>query len=368
LSNSVVITSLTKTFVRKNREVVVPVQNASLEIIKGEMLVLLGPSGCGKTTLLRCIAGLETPDTGDIAIRGNLVFSSSRQINLPPESRNLGMIFQSYALWPHMSVAANVGYPLKAKGVRRDALDARVRKMLEVVDVVHLMDSHPGQLSGGQQQRVALARALASGEELVLFDEPLSNVDAKVRESVREDIATMQKAIGFSGVYVTHDQTEALELADRIAVLNAGRILQVGTPETIYNQPASRYVATFVGSSNEIAAVVERTGQEIFMNAEIGKIVAGSHGRTFAAGDKVFAIIRPEEIAMRAEAGEEPNELPGTVGMRLFSGDHVTYVVRTGNVQLRVRTRAAERFAVGETVHLSIPSAAVQVFSAREDA
>ncbi|MBV9811555.1 MAG: ABC transporter ATP-binding protein, partial [Acetobacteraceae bacterium] len=229
----------------------------SLDVAPGEFVVLLGPSGCGKTTLLRCIAGLEQADAGEILLAGDVVFSAQRGIALPPEERRLSMVFQSYALWPHMSVAENVAFPLRSTRLTRAETEDRVRRVLELVALDGLADAYPGRLSGGQQQRVALARALVANSRLVLFDEPLSNLDAKVRDRLRGELSTLQRQLGFGAVYVTHDQAEALALADRLVVMQAGRIAQVGPPVDVYLAPGSRYVADFLGGANEIAGTLE---------------------------------------------------------------------------------------------------------------
>ena len=256
-----------KHFTRRDGTKVPAVDGIDLEVAQGEFVVLLGPSGCGKTTLLRCIAGLESPDHGEITIHGDRHYVSAEGLESSPNKRKLGMVFQSYALWPHMKVFSNVAYPLQVKRVSRQQVRERVTEVLKTVGVGELLEQYPGQLSGGQQQRVALARALVSSDGLLLFDEPLSNVDAKVREQLRYEIRRMQQQIGFAAIYVTHDQEEAMELADRIAVLNKGRIAQLGTAQEIYETPADRYVAKFIGATNEIlgdVASIERDGRASF--------------------------------------------------------------------------------------------------------
>ncbi|HTM76427.1 MAG TPA: ABC transporter ATP-binding protein [Devosia sp.] len=221
---------------------VIPVNAVSLDVAADEMLVLLGPSGCGKTTLLRCIAGLERPDSGEIFINDEPVYSSEKGIFLPPDKRPISMVFQSYALWPHMTLFENVAYPLRARNVKGDDIRRRTLETLDVVGLAALANQYPGQISGGQQQRVALARAVVSQTGVVLFDEPLSNVDARVREQLRLEIRRMQRAFGFSGLYVTHDQSEAMAVADRIAVLNDGHMEQIGTPEDVSLFESYRYI------------------------------------------------------------------------------------------------------------------------------
>ncbi|MDE3078339.1 MAG: ABC transporter ATP-binding protein, partial [Chloroflexota bacterium] len=234
----VAVRNLTKVY-HTRRGPVLALDNVSLEIAAGEILVLLGPSGCGKTTLLRCIAGLERPDSGELYVQGRPVFSSSTHVWLPPERRQLSMVFQSYALWPHMTVFENVAYPLRNVKVPAAEVRERTEAVLGVVGLGAYAPAYPGQLSGGQQQRVALARAIVANEGVVLFDEPLSNLDAKVRERLRVDLLALQRDIGFSALYVTHDQTEATALGDRIAVMSTGRMAQSGTPVEIYDRPSS---------------------------------------------------------------------------------------------------------------------------------
>ena len=253
------ISNLTKRFVRSGGKEVIPVDNISLSVEENELVVLLGPSGCGKTTLLRCVAGLERPDAGEIVIDGRVVFSAERSIFVPPEQRGVSMIFQSYALWPHMTVAQNVGYPLESRNLPAAVIRERVQEALRLVGIGGLDTQYPGRISGGQQQRVALARALVGNSSVVLFDEPLSNVDAQVRSQLRFELKRMQRQLGFSGLYVTHDQVEAMELGHRVAVLQSGRLAALDTPRGVYDNPPSRYVADFVGVSNFLPGTVRGT-------------------------------------------------------------------------------------------------------------
>jgi iron(III) transport system ATP-binding protein len=240
---------------RSEGEEVHALNGVDLRVGRGQMLVLLGPSGCGKTTLLRCIGGLENPDEGEISLGGRIVTSRARNINILPENRNLGMMFQSYGLWPHMTVYRNVAYPLENQAnLARQAASEKVSAMLETMGLSALGERYPGQLSGGQQQRVALARALVASPTALLFDEPLSNVDAQVRKRLREEIRQMKEQRGFAGVYVTHDQEEAMALADVLAVMQDGEIRQIGSPLEIYRRPRTLYVARFIGEANTLAA------------------------------------------------------------------------------------------------------------------
>ena len=228
------------------------VDDLDLQIEEGEFLILLGPSGCGKTTALRCLAGLETPSAGRIAFGDSAVFDAARRVNLSPDKRNIGMVFQSYALWPHMTVRKNIAYPLRARKIKEGLQSGWVEETADLVDCGQLLDRYPAQLSGGQQQRVALARGLVARPELVLFDEPLSNLDARLRDQVRAEIHELHTRLGFTAVFVTHDQSEALALGDRLAVMRHGRIEQYDTPERIFEQPATEYVAAFLGMGNRL--------------------------------------------------------------------------------------------------------------------
>ena len=244
-------TDLSKVFLDGAKEVRA-VDGVSFTVPAGKLFTLLGPSGCGKTTTLRCIAGLETPSSGEIAIGKSLVFDAKRGMSVPPNKRRIGMVFQSYAIWPHMTVFQNVYYPLKSKGFTRSQAKDRARSALESVGLIELEDRPAPRLSGGQQQRVALARALAGDPEVLLLDEPLSNLDAKLREEMRSGIRSLQKRIQITSLYVTHDQIEALTISDQIAVMHAGKIVEIGSPQDIYLHPKTRFAANFIGLTNII--------------------------------------------------------------------------------------------------------------------
>lgn len=366
---------LTKSFQRANGTTVTPIDDVTLTIDRGEFLVLLGPSGCGKTTLLRCVAGLETPDSGSIDIGGRRVFgrNGSRSVTVPPERRGLGMIFQSYALWPHLTVARNVAYPLEAAKVPKAERRERVAQALDLVGVSEVSEQLPGRLSGGQQQRVALARALVGEPELILFDEPLSNVDAKVREELRLHLLEMQRRIGFTAVYVTHDQVEAMELADRIAVLRDGKIAQLDAPAVVYDRPVSRYVAKFIGTANELTAeVVERDAATVTVSLP-GVLdrtrVPAPTGRQPAIGERVHIIWRPERtlIADTAE-GELGIILEGECLLGRYLGAFgETIVSLRDGTDVRVvasRPLAHER---GSGLRLAVAAADLRVFAEESD-
>ncbi len=272
------------------------VDAVSLAIADGELFTLLGPSGCGKTTLLRLVAGFYRPDAGVI------VFGDRVVNDIPPFARNIGMVFQNYALWPHMTVFQNVAYGLRLRGLGSEALRARVAEGLRKVNLVGLESRYPGQLSGGQQQRVALARALVLSPDILLLDEPLSNLDAKIRVQVRAEIRKLQQELGITTVYVTHDQEEALSLSDRVAVMREGRVLQLGVPRELYERPRSRFVADFVGTNNLIPGTVAgREGEMLLVETALGPIRARPMG-TVGPGQACVLAIRPENVAVGSEA------------------------------------------------------------------
>ena len=250
---------------------VVAINRIQLEVYQGEMLTLLGPSGCGKTTTLRCIAGLETPEEGDIVIDGQPMLSKGF---VQPSKRGIGMVFQNYAVWPHMKVFNNIVYGLKLQKVSRQSIQEKAQKVLELVGLEGLEDRYPSQLSGGQQQRVALARALVTNPKVLLLDEPLSNLDAKLREELRFEIKSLVRRMGITSVYVTHDQAEAMVISDRIAVMHSGNVVQIGTPNEIYEKPASKFVADFIGTMNFISGEIVQAAQEtdtIYVRTEISE-------------------------------------------------------------------------------------------------
>ena len=246
----ILIDGLTKHF--DGKPPTTAIDDLHLEIAEGEFLVLLGPSGCGKTTTLRCLAGLEQPGQGRIVFGDTTVFDAERKMNLTPDKRKIGMVFQSYALWPHMTVRKNIAYPLKARRMKEGISWGWVEQIAELVDCAALLDRYPAQLSGGQQQRVALARGLVARPDVVLFDEPLSNLDARLRDQVRAEIHELHGRLGFTAVFVTHDQSEALALGDRLAIMKLGKLEQYGTPEDVFERPVSEYVAAFIGMGNRL--------------------------------------------------------------------------------------------------------------------
>lgn len=358
------VSNLVKHFTRdRSGDLVTAVDGVSIDVRRGEFTVLLGPSGCGKTTLLRCIAGLERPESGRIEILGRTVFDGRQRINVRTERRGLNMIFQSYALWPHMTAAANVAYPLRCRKFPKQEVNERVQQALESVGIGDLGQQYPAQMSGGQQQRVALARAIVTNSELVLFDEPLSNVDAKVREQLRFELMSMQHDLGFSALYVTHDQTEAMELATSIVVLEKGKIAQHGTPQDIYLRPRSRYVAGFIGTINELSGVVESVDAGVAtVSTDVGPLRARSMAPGVDAGAEVSVVFRPEHTVLQlpdAPAGE--NVWQGTVRTSFFSGSHTEVVVDGGDSVFRVWSGAVDHLAPGDPVSVHVNAAHLRV-------
>jgi iron(III) transport system ATP-binding protein len=358
------VRGLGKRFVRADGTTTRAVDDVSFDVGRGEFVVLLGPSGCGKTTLLRMLAGLEAPDSGTVEIDGRTVYDHDRRVLVPPERRRISMIFQSYALWPHMTVAQNVAYPLQNRADRlpRKEIADRVARILDFVHIGELAGQYPAQMSGGQQQRVALARALVAGHDLVLFDEPLSNVDAKVREQLRAELLAMQRELGFSAVYVTHDQQEAMGLAHRVAVMGDGRFAQFGPPRAVYHEAASRYVANFVGTSNEIPGTVTGfDGDLAVVETRFGPVrgVAGVPG--LAAGDPVLAVFRPERAQLAGAGAADGAVLTGTVLTSVFLGPYTEHVVRCGDLTLRAWSNTEVPGAADGTVRLAVAAADLRI-------
>ncbi len=339
------IRDLVKTFSASRSEKhkrVYAVHGINFEVEDGELFTLLGPSGCGKTTTLRCIAGLETPDAGDITLDGRTLFSAERGTRLAANERGLGMVFQSYAIWPHMNVFKNVAFPLRVlprskRPPRRD-LTERVERALSVVQLDHLAGRQATDLSGGQQQRLALARALVLEPPLLLLDEPLSNLDAKLREEMRFELKRLQRELGITAIYVTHDQTEALAMSNRVAVMREGKIEQIGHPRSVYEQPASRFVADFIGTSNFFEGTIEgRDGDTYLVATESGELRVPSE-REHEIGARILVAARPEHIELRPGAdGDGPNVWRGRVEARAFLGEVVDHVVSVGLREIRAR-------------------------------
>jgi iron(III) transport system ATP-binding protein len=303
------------------------VSDVSLSIEEGELFTLLGPSGCGKTTLLRLVAGFYSPDAGEIRFDDRVVNA------VPPHERGIGMVFQNYALWPHMTVSENVAYGLKLRKIAASQIAERVRAVLEKVKLGGLGDRYPGQLSGGQQQRVALARALVLNPQILLLDEPLSNLDAKIRIQVRAEISKLQKELGITTIYVTHDQEEALTLSDHIAVFNQGKVFQIGPPKALYERPANRFVADFIGINNladGTVRAIEGPHRTVRVETAVGEISA-IYDERLRVGDRCVICIRPENAAVDGESGGERNRIKGKISFAAYLGNTLRYDVDLGN-------------------------------------
>ena len=355
------ITNLSKSF----REVKA-VNNFSAVVETGKLLVLLGPSGCGKTTTLRCIAGFEKPDSGKITIGDKVVTDPVNGINLPSEKRGLGMVFQSYAIWPHMTVFDNVAYGLKMRKWPRQKIKERVEEVLEVTGLQGLAERPAPMLSGGQMQRVALARNLAYQPDVLLLDEPLSNLDSKLRERLRFELREIQLRIGFTAVYVTHDQSEAVSLADEIILMKDGLIEQQGPAEDLYNKPKSAYVADFIGSANLVPAVVigEESSHYLLETPEKVQIKAGKGDRGFSKGQSVNLVMRPENIYLSKEKinGSVVNSWQGGVVVPNYLGTQTRYVIVLNNRRLFVTMLGStQAFHANDKVYVNIPPQEIQI-------
>jgi iron(III) transport system ATP-binding protein len=338
------------------------VLGVSFELAQGELFTLLGPSGCGKTTTLRAIAGLETPDAGLIRIGAREMFNSASGTNVALYDRDIGMVFQSYAIWPHMSVFENAAYPLRVSRGRRYSqaeIETKTRSALEMVGLGAFAKRPATQLSGGQQQRLALARAFTREPSLLLLDEPLSNLDAQLREQMRVELKRLQQETGVTAVYVTHDQAEALAISDRVAVMNEGKIVQVGTPKEVYGRPQTQFVANFIGRTNLIEAMPTRdaTAESIApVTTPLGEILC-FFPNSCAAGTSISLVVRPEHIAIGyGDAHKrETNRLSGQVKRETYLGEIVEYLIAVGGGELLVRTQSGDA-AMGDTVNLCFPA------------
>lgn len=330
---------------------VTAVNNMDLEIAEGELVALLGPSGCGKTTTLRCIGGFEEPDEGKI------LFDDANVVGLLPERRNIGMVFQNYALFPHMTVFKNIAFGLEMKKKPKAEIQSKILHVLETVQLAGLEERYPRQLSGGQQQRVALARAIVIEPKVLLLDEPLANLDAKLREEMRFFIRSLQKRVGITTVYVTHDQAEAMVIADRIVVMVSGNVEQVGNPSEIYANPINKQVADFIGLSNFIdAEVISETENKFYrLLTRIGEICCKYEGR-LPKGEKVIVAVRPESISLWKEKKKEGslNLLSGTVKERCYLGNVYDYKIRCSDESIvRIQEDPWKVFDIGENIWFS---------------
>lgn len=336
------------------------VRDLNLDIQRGEFLSLLGPSGSGKTTTLMMLAGFESPTSGEISLGGTPITRT------PPHKRNFGMVFQNYALFPHMTVAENIAYPLRVRKVPASQLQSKVKRALEMVQMDHLSARYPAQMSGGQQQRVALARALVFDPQLVLMDEPLGALDKQLREHMQIELKALHRRLGVTFVYVTHDQSEALTMSDRVAVFNDGRIQQIDAVDRLYETPVNRFVAGFVGDNAALRAKVHSVqGQECEAQLPSGAVLRGINVNSAAVGDPVQCCVRPERIEL-AEAAR-PNTLPGQVLDVIYFGDHLRLRCKMqGEDEAEVMVKLALHHphipTPGHTVHLHAPAQHLRMY------
>jgi len=345
------------------------VSDVNLSVAKGEFVTLLGPSGCGKTTTLRCIAGLERPDGGEIRIGGDVVASAEDSVYLNPEDRNIGMVFQSYAVWPHMTVFDNVAYGLRVRRVGSAAIRDKTMRALDLVGLADFAERYATKLSGGQRQRVALARAIVYEPRVVLFDEPLSNLDAKLREQMRDELVRLQKEVGITSIYVTHDQGEALVMSDRVVVMDKAVIQQIGDPQTIYSEPANTFVAGFIGVANLLEGRLTATNGTV-CDVEIACTDGGEplrlRARTNAAvleGGRVFVNIRPEDLMLDVNepaANGTKNVLPGAVIDTVYLGNFLDCRVDVRGHEIGIQIDHFEQLGEGQRVWLTVEPAHVQ--------
>jgi iron(III) transport system ATP-binding protein len=352
------IENLYKTFVAPGHVDVHAIDGISLGIETGKLITLLGPSGCGKTTTLRSLAGLERPDRGRIIIGHDVVFDSEARIFVRPSDRGIGMVFQSYAIWPHMTVFENVAFPLRVAHDRKYSaaeIKDKVGRALEMVQLGGYEGRSSTRLSGGQQQRLAFARGLVREPKILLLDEPLSNLDAKLREQMRVELRRLQKTLGITTVYVTHDQSEALALSDEIAVFNSGRIVQRGSPQEIYRHPNCQFVADFIGSANFLSGTVKEMADADGMVSVVtahGIFRCGFAGAV-GPGQAVLVTARPEDLVLYDRPpGNGDNVLAGRIAHRIFLGEVIDYIVDWGAGEIRVRTRPEFDYKIGQSVHV----------------
>lgn len=355
------VRSLFAEYPSEHGTVVRAAQDVSFDVPEGKLFTLLGPSGCGKTTTLRSIAGLEKPVAGEIEVGGRTVYSSSRRIFIAPNKRNFGMVFQSYAIWPHMNVFQNVAFPLEVRRLAKKDIREKVMRVLGAVQLDHLIDREATKLSGGQQQRLALARALVMEPQLLLLDEPLSNLDAKLRDAMRTELKRLQRELNLTTVYVTHDQSEALALSHEIAVMNDGFIIQVGTPRQIYETPSNKFVADFVGSTNFIGGTVttvDAGSGRCVVSSALGDLKAhASEG--VAKNATVIVSVRPEDVELsetEPPKADDENICRATVHAKDFLGEYLDFHVKVGDVVLQARAHPSLRTLTGDPIYVRMKS------------
>ncbi len=350
------VRNLRKRYTRSGAHVT-GVASVSFDVPKGAFFTLLGPSGCGKTTTLRCVAGLERPTSGEIRIGERVAYSDQERVFVPVHRRQIGMVFQSYAIWPHMSVFENVAYPLEVRRWPREKIVERVRDVLQRVDLPGLEKRPAADLSGGQQQRVAVARAIVAEADLLLFDEPLSNIDAKLRVQMRDELRALQRRLGITTLYVTHDQEEALAISDQIAVMHDGVIVEMGEPADLYRSPRTRFTANFIGQSNLLkATVVEVDGVYLQAETALGRLTCVKGAAEVS--NAIHLCVRPEDLEILPNCHGVPdsgNTFPGTVERVTFLGAFADCLVRTGSETLKVRVHPRSLPRTGETIRVRIP-------------
>jgi iron(III) transport system ATP-binding protein len=355
-SRFLIVDGLRKSFGR-GQDAVAAVNGVDFAVEQGSFFTLLGESGCGKTTTLRAVAGLERADAGEIRIGGKIVSSSQARVFVAPHQRGIGMVFQSYAIWPHMSVFDNVAFPLRRfrSGNSRTEIAKRVSEVLEQVRLAGFEKRMATQMSGGQQQRLALARALVGRPSLLLLDEPLSNLDAKLREQMRTEVRDLQQELGITLLYVTHDQAEALSMSDRVAVMDGGCIVQEGSPREIYERPSTEFVARFVGTTNFVPGRVVRTlpRESVEVETTIGKVIARARDK-LGNGASVTLTIRPENVHVHLAKPQRGNVFAGTVEELRFLGEQVECALSVAGHGLLARVHPDAALVVGQTVHVEL--------------
>ncbi|UOD35226.1 ABC transporter ATP-binding protein [Deferribacteraceae bacterium V6Fe1] len=334
-------------------KIIKALDNVNIEIPSNKIFTLLGPSGCGKTTLLRSLVGLETPDSGEIEIDGQIVFSSEKHIYIPTEKRGLGMVFQTYAIWPHMTIYENIAYPLENLKLPKDEIKSRVKDILKLVQLDGFENRPATKISGGQQQRVALARALVAKPKVILFDEPLSNLDAKLREDTRKELKVFLSELGITAVYVTHDRIEALALSDTIAVMRSGKIVETGTPKKIYFHSETSFVADFIGKVNIFKGeVAGEDGKHTILKTELGTI-KGIANRKYSKGEQALFFIRPEFINISKEPASNINTIKGILKNLVFVGESYEADFVTGAHTFSVTINPDDNFVENEEAFIT---------------
>lgn len=365
---SVKLVNITKIFGDQGntQKKVEAVKDVNLEIKDGEMVTLLGPSGCGKTTTLRIVSGFETPTTGEVWISGKIVN------NIPPNKRDTSMVFQSYAIFPHLSVAQNIGFGLELKGWEKNKIEKEVRRIMEIMEFPELYNRKPDQLSGGQQQRVALARAIINKPSVLLFDEPLSNLDAKLRVQMRMEIRKIQKTFGITSIYVTHDQEEALTISDRIVVMNEGKIMQTATPVKIYSYPENMFVADFIGRVNFIPGkIIEKKKKTLLINFGVYQKEIKSQYGDFKVNESVIMVVRPESLKMSSGKKKDTDLIQGKISKLVYLGPTIEYEIEVKGLSRKIFAviyNPIEEgfFKVGDLVNIDFNPIAAHILSQKD--